>query len=195
MTGGIVLDRPFESMACGFDLLRSLRKRECAASCRVAAVVAVVDARSAWLGGQRLFAGFGLHQVSCEAGDHTRELVHVGWIAADAAHHHIAHGSARANASSGLPVRRTDGAFLLLVGRSRNVGAVVVGLVRGARLSAHERPLRAHEVRGWRGFMGLLVGDRNRRHSGHSQPPTPAVAGPREAGFAATRARTMTCVE
>jgi hypothetical protein len=43
--------------------------------------------------------------------------------------------------------------------------------------------------------QGLLVGDRNRRHSGHSQPLTPAVTGLREAGFAATRARTLTCVE
>lgn len=191
-----MLDRPFESLASGFVLLRSLRKREWAASCRVAAVVAVAGVRSAWLGGQRLFAGFGLQQVGCEAGDHPRELVHVRWIAADAAHHHVAHSSARANAPSGLPVRRVDGAsLLLLVSRRRNVGAVVVGLVRVARLSAHERPLRAHEARGWRRFTGLLVGDRNRRHSGRSQPLTPAVAGPREAGFAATRARTMTCVE
>lgn len=191
-----MVNLPFESLASGFDPLSSLRERERATSCRVAAVIGVAGVRGAWLGGQCLLAGFGLRQVCREAGDHPRELAHVGRIAANTAHHHVAHSSARANAPSGLPARRTDRAsLLLLVGRSRNVGAVVIGLIGVARLSAHERPLRAREARGWRRFTGLLVGDRNRRHSGHSQLPTPAVADPCEAGFAAMRARTMTCVE
>ncbi|SEP50535.1 hypothetical protein SAMN04489732_114186 [Amycolatopsis saalfeldensis] len=186
----IVLNLPFGAAANEADPPHLLGERKRAALCGVAEVVVGVR-----LGARRLVAGFGRQQRCREAGDHSRELVDVGGIAANAAHHQVAPSPAGASALPGLPARRVGGAFLLQFDCSRDVGGVVVGLVRVARLSAHERPLRAHEVRAWRRFMGLLVGDRNRRHSGRSQPLTPAVAGPREAGFAATRARTMTCVE
>jgi hypothetical protein len=141
VASGIVLNLPFEPLTSGFDPRRLLGKRERAASCRIAAVIAVAGTRGVRLGGRGLPAGFVCQHVGREACDHPRELADIGGIAANAAHHQVASSPARANAPSGLSARpATEGFALLVFGRSRDVGTVVIGVFGVARLSAHERP-------------------------------------------------------